>query len=156
MFSPEEYTHTPPGKALFQVSIFVVAVFGLAGVVSLFYPDKPSAPREFPDGLEAELGGPGAVRVSPAYSQPFAHRDDDDGADMFHLTRPGRRGIRCSVPQLLECIVSADTGVWVLHGLSEVGRRSSVRARGLVVDACPKILKAACWKGRSYCSWEIR
>jgi hypothetical protein len=28
------------------------------------YPDKPSAPREFEGGLENELGGPNAVRVS--------------------------------------------------------------------------------------------
>jgi NADH dehydrogenase (ubiquinone) 1 beta subcomplex subunit 8 len=30
-------------------------------VVSTYYPDKPSAPRTFPGGLEAELGGPRAV-----------------------------------------------------------------------------------------------
>ena len=28
------------------------------------YPDKQSAPREFEGGLERELGGPGALRVS--------------------------------------------------------------------------------------------
>ena len=28
------------------------------------YPDKPSAPREFEEGLERELGGPGALRAS--------------------------------------------------------------------------------------------
>jgi NADH dehydrogenase (ubiquinone) 1 beta subcomplex subunit 8 len=64
MFSPEEYTHTKPGKGLFQVGCFVAAVFALCGVVSMTYPDKPSAPREFEGGLERELGGPGALRVS--------------------------------------------------------------------------------------------
>lgn len=30
----------------------------------MVYPDKQSAPREFEGGLERELGGPTAVRVS--------------------------------------------------------------------------------------------
>ncbi|KAI9823369.1 MAG: hypothetical protein M1826_007780 [Phylliscum demangeonii] len=63
MFSPEEYTHTSPGWAAAQLFMFVGAVFGLAGIVSLFYPDKPSYPRDFEDGLEEELGGPGALRA---------------------------------------------------------------------------------------------
>lgn len=66
MFSPEEYTHTSPGKGLFQLGCFVAAVGALCWVVSIYYPDKPSAPREFPGGLEEELGGPGALRVSVA------------------------------------------------------------------------------------------
>ncbi|MCJ1353024.1 MAG: hypothetical protein MMC33_003008 [Icmadophila ericetorum] len=61
MFSLEEYTHFKPGKAIFLVSCFVATVFGLCGVVSLYYPDKPSAPRAFPGGLDVELGGPGAI-----------------------------------------------------------------------------------------------
>ncbi|CAG8982608.1 hypothetical protein HYALB_00008100 [Hymenoscyphus albidus] len=64
MFSPHEYTHTKPGKGLFQIGCFVAAVFGLCGVVSMTYPDKPSAPREFEGGLEKELGGPGAARAA--------------------------------------------------------------------------------------------
>lgn len=64
MFSPEEYTHTKPGKGALQLLTYVGAVFGLCGIVSLYYPDKSSAPREFPGGLEKELGGPNAVRVS--------------------------------------------------------------------------------------------
>lgn len=64
MFSLEEYTHSTPGKAVFQIGCFVAAVFALCGVVALYYPDKPSAPREFEGGLERELGGPTAVRVS--------------------------------------------------------------------------------------------
>jgi NADH dehydrogenase (ubiquinone) 1 beta subcomplex subunit 8 len=63
MFSPEEYTHTKPGKGLFQIGCFVAALLGLTGVVAMFYPDKPSAAREFEGGLERELGGPTAVRV---------------------------------------------------------------------------------------------
>jgi NADH dehydrogenase (ubiquinone) 1 beta subcomplex subunit 8 len=64
MFSTEAYTHATPGKAIFQIACFVAVVFGLCGVVVMTYPDKPSAPREFEGGLERELGGPGAVRVS--------------------------------------------------------------------------------------------
>ncbi|KAM3065998.1 hypothetical protein ACMFMG_009781 [Clarireedia jacksonii] len=63
IFSTEEYTWVGPGKGALQLGAFVVAVFGLCGVVMMFYPDKPSAPREFPGGLEAELGGPNAVRA---------------------------------------------------------------------------------------------
>lgn len=64
MFSPEEYTFATAGKAFFQIGCFVVAVLGLCGVVAMFYPDTPAVPREFEDGLERELGGPGALRVS--------------------------------------------------------------------------------------------
>ena len=49
---------------------FIAAVLGLCGVTYTLYPDKPSAPRTFPDGLEAEYGGPGAVIVS---IQNFLH-----------------------------------------------------------------------------------
>ncbi|RDW77338.1 hypothetical protein BP6252_05391 [Coleophoma cylindrospora] len=66
MFSPEEYTHVKPGKGALQLLTYVGAVFGLCGVVSLYYPDKQSAPREFPGGLEKELGGPAAVRARMA------------------------------------------------------------------------------------------
>ena len=57
---------------LFRSGCFITAVFGLMAVVHMNYPDKQSAPREFEGGLEAELGGPGAVRVSgiaPIYSE---------------------------------------------------------------------------------------
>lgn len=63
MFSPYEYTWTTPGKGAVMLGTFVLVVFGLCGVVSQFYPDRPSAPREFEGGLEQELGGPGALRV---------------------------------------------------------------------------------------------
>ncbi|KAI9805801.1 MAG: hypothetical protein M1825_000415 [Sarcosagium campestre] len=61
LFSLHEYTHTTAGRAFAQLSVFVAAVFGLAGIVSIYYPDRPSVPREFPGGLEAELGGPEAL-----------------------------------------------------------------------------------------------
>ena len=65
MFSPEEYTHFTPGKGILLIGCWVASVLGLCGVVSLYYPDKPSAPRTFPGGLDRELGGEGAVIVSP-------------------------------------------------------------------------------------------
>ena len=64
MFSPEEYTQATPGQAIFQLGCFIAAVFGLCGVVSIFYADKPSVPRRFPGGLDKELGGAGALLVS--------------------------------------------------------------------------------------------
>lgn len=63
VFSPEQYTHVTSRKAFFQVGGFVAAFLGLCGVVSLFYPDRPSAPKTYPDGLEKELGGRSAVPV---------------------------------------------------------------------------------------------
>ena len=64
IFSPYEYTHVKPGKGALQLLAFVGIVLGFCGIVSYTYPDKVSAPREFEGGLEAELGGPNAVRVS--------------------------------------------------------------------------------------------
>lgn len=64
MFSPYEYTWISPGKGLAQVGAFIVAFVGVCWVVGQVYPDKPSFPREFEGGLERELGGAGAVRVS--------------------------------------------------------------------------------------------
>ncbi|KAE8548533.1 hypothetical protein EYB25_008911 [Talaromyces marneffei] len=63
VFSPEKYTHVTSSKALLSIGTFVVGILGLCGLVSLYYPDKPSAPRTFSNGLEKELGGPGAVRA---------------------------------------------------------------------------------------------
>ncbi|KAH8692429.1 hypothetical protein BGW36DRAFT_304485 [Talaromyces proteolyticus] len=61
VFSPEQYTHVTSNKALLSVGTFIVGFLGFCGLVSFYYPDKPSAPRTFPDGLEKELGGSGAV-----------------------------------------------------------------------------------------------
>jgi hypothetical protein len=43
---------------------FIASVFGLCAAVGTVYPDKLSAPKTYPDGLEAELGGKGALLVS--------------------------------------------------------------------------------------------
>jgi NADH dehydrogenase (ubiquinone) 1 beta subcomplex subunit 8 len=72
MFSPEDYRHVTPGTAWFQLSCFAAAVFALCGAVYVTYPDKPSAPRTFPGGLEEELGGPGAVPVGAIMSSSWA------------------------------------------------------------------------------------
>jgi hypothetical protein len=54
----------PARKGLLQLGAFVVTFLGFCGVVSFFYPDKPSVPRTFPDGLDKELGGSNALLVS--------------------------------------------------------------------------------------------
>ncbi|KAI9835443.1 MAG: hypothetical protein M1819_002361 [Sarea resinae] len=61
LFSPDEYTHYKPAKGFALLGTFVATVFGLAGVVYFFYPDKPAVPKAYPGGLETELGGPNAV-----------------------------------------------------------------------------------------------
>ncbi|TVY37936.1 hypothetical protein LSUB1_G003159 [Lachnellula subtilissima] len=66
MFSPEEYTWVKPGKGALQLGAFILTVFGFSGIVSLYYPDRPSAPKEYEDGLERELGGPTALRAHKA------------------------------------------------------------------------------------------
>lgn len=63
VFSPEQYTHVTPRKGFLHLGFFVAAFLGLCGVVSLYYPDKPSVPKTYADGLEKELGGPNAVPV---------------------------------------------------------------------------------------------
>ncbi|KAI5802799.1 hypothetical protein FPQ18DRAFT_383801 [Pyronema domesticum] len=63
-FSPEDYTWVSPAKGLFQIGCFVTTVFGLLGVVYMFYPDMPAVPRTFPhNGLEKALGGPGVLKA---------------------------------------------------------------------------------------------
>ncbi|KAI9759464.1 MAG: swr1 complex component [Chaenotheca gracillima] len=63
VFSLEEYNHVKPGKGALQIGAFVACVLTLCGVTSYLYPDKPAVPREYPDGLDRELGGKGAVRA---------------------------------------------------------------------------------------------
>jgi len=70
MFSPYEYTHTPPGKGALQLLCFVSVVLGLSYVVSFNYPDRPTVPKEYEGGLEEELGGSAAVRAQ-APGDPF-------------------------------------------------------------------------------------
>lgn len=64
MFSPYEYTWISPGKGALQFGAFVLTFLGVCYMVKLSYPDRPSYPREFEGGLEKELGGKGAIRVS--------------------------------------------------------------------------------------------
>lgn len=63
MFMIEDYTHFSARKSFFLMGCFIATVLGLGGVVKMTYPDKPSVRREWPDGLEKELGGRGALLV---------------------------------------------------------------------------------------------
>ncbi|KAK4541887.1 hypothetical protein LTR36_007251 [Oleoguttula mirabilis] len=84
IFSPEEYTHFKPGWGLVLIGTFAATVGVLCAAVSRFYPDKPSAPRTFPDGLEKELGGPRAPRAAVTV--------DDDAAFISGGSRSSRDG----------------------------------------------------------------
>lgn len=64
IFSTEPYNHTTPGHAGMLFGTFVLATLGLCGIVYTMYPDKPSTPRTFGDGLRVELGGDRAMLVS--------------------------------------------------------------------------------------------
>ncbi len=64
MFTPHQYTFVSAGKGLAQVAVFIASVVGMSWVIGRVYPDKPTYPREFEGGLERELGGSGALRVS--------------------------------------------------------------------------------------------
>ena len=63
MFSTWDYTHFTPNWGWVLFGTFVATFTGFCYTVKQFYPDKPSAPRTFADGLEKELGGPGALLV---------------------------------------------------------------------------------------------
>jgi len=63
IFSLEEYTFMTPARGFLLWGGFIATVLGFSYAVSLTYPDRPSAPKEYEDGLEAELGGKGAVRT---------------------------------------------------------------------------------------------
>jgi len=63
IFSLEEYTHMTPARGFLLWGGFISAVLGLSVLVRAYYPDRPSAPKEYADGLEAELGGKGALRA---------------------------------------------------------------------------------------------
>lgn len=71
MFSPHEYTWTTPGKGAVLFLTFVATLLSGVGIAYYTYPDFKSYPRDFPDGLERELGGAGAVRVSSEYCTAF-------------------------------------------------------------------------------------
>ena len=59
-----DYNHFTPQWGFVLMGTFIASVFGLCAAVKSVYPDKISAPKTYPDGLEAELGGKGAVLVS--------------------------------------------------------------------------------------------
>jgi NADH dehydrogenase (ubiquinone) 1 beta subcomplex subunit 8 len=61
VLSLHEYDHFSPGWGAVLLGTFVLSVFGLCAAVGTVYPDKKSVPKTYPDGLEAELGGKGAV-----------------------------------------------------------------------------------------------
>jgi hypothetical protein len=77
---------------------FIVSVGALCAVVYQYHPDKPSVPRTFPNGLEVELGGKGALPVcrfcfvrgdSPTtnfirHGPMSRHRAEDSGATIVH------------------------------------------------------------------------
>jgi NADH dehydrogenase (ubiquinone) 1 beta subcomplex subunit 8 len=63
VFSTEKYTHFTPGWGAVLMGTFIASFGALCGVVYLRHPDKPSVPRTFPNGLEAELGGKSALPV---------------------------------------------------------------------------------------------
>lgn len=65
MFTPYEYTWVSPQKGLVQIATFIATFLSLCYAIKLTYPDRPSYPREFEGGLLRELGGAGAVKVSP-------------------------------------------------------------------------------------------
>ena len=64
MLSLHDYDHFKPGWGFVLMGTFIASVLGLCTAVSMVYPDKISAPKTYADGLEAELGGKGAVLVS--------------------------------------------------------------------------------------------
>ena len=66
--SLHDYDHFTPGWGGVLLGTFVVTVLGLCGVVSLIYPDRISVPKQYAGGLEAELGGSRAVRVSRSFA----------------------------------------------------------------------------------------
>lgn len=50
-----------------------MTVVGLCLVVKQIYPDRVSVPKTYEGGLEAELGGPRAVRVSIETRHGYTH-----------------------------------------------------------------------------------
>ncbi|POS77321.1 NADH:ubiquinone oxidoreductase 20.1kD subunit [Diaporthe helianthi] len=72
IFTPHVYTWVSPKKGLVQIAAFIATALGVCYAVKATYPDRPSFPREFVDGLQRELGGPGAKRArAPEDPEPF-------------------------------------------------------------------------------------
>ncbi|CAI6339430.1 unnamed protein product [Periconia digitata] len=68
--SLHDYDHFTPAWGAVLMGSFIVSVLGLCLVVKQYYPDKISVPKTYEDGLEAELGGPGAVRARKHGEEP--------------------------------------------------------------------------------------
>ena len=64
IFALEDYTVMTGKMGMAVWGFFLAGVGGLSFAVYSTYPDRPSAPKEYEGGLEAELGGSGAPRVS--------------------------------------------------------------------------------------------
>jgi NADH dehydrogenase (ubiquinone) 1 beta subcomplex subunit 8 len=67
VLSLHDYDHFTPGWGGVLFGTFVASVLGLCGAVYMVYPDKKSAPKTYPDGLEVELGGKRALLVGSKY-----------------------------------------------------------------------------------------
>ncbi|KAF2017853.1 hypothetical protein BU24DRAFT_161352 [Aaosphaeria arxii CBS 175.79] len=61
--SLHDYNHFSARWGFVLAGTFIATVFGLCGAVKLVYPDKISIPKAYEGGLEAELGGPKAVKA---------------------------------------------------------------------------------------------
>ncbi len=108
MFTPYEYTWITPGKGLLQIGLVVAAFLSVIGLVKLNMPEYPVYPREFEGGLERELGGPGAVRVSNGHFSHHAYLPWDSlTLTLSSLGKSPRRPVRAGI-----------AGAWVNGGLS--------------------------------------
>ena len=85
VLSLHEYDHFSPGWGAVLLGTFVATVFGLCAAVGTIYPDKISVPKTYPDGLEAELGGKGAVPGGAWLSLSSCNTDCFSGQE----ARPG-------------------------------------------------------------------
>lgn len=90
MFSPYEYTWTTTGPGLVMIGTFVATFLAVVGSVYATYPEKPAFPREFEDGLQRELGGANAVRVSLERRSILTLHFEPD---IDYESRPGKRVI---------------------------------------------------------------
>lgn len=87
VFSLHDYTFMTPSRGLLMWAGFITCVLSLYYGVSMTFPGKPSAPREFEGGLFEELGGPGAIRARMAGDRLD---DQDIDADLQHLPQVSR------------------------------------------------------------------
>lgn len=97
IMSPEEYTHYKPAKAFFLFGCAVTGFLASVGLMRAFWvPPTPFVRREFPGGLEKELGGPNAISVSYLFILPghivsvFANRNGrigPSGTSRYTLNR---------------------------------------------------------------------